>query len=80
MPALDEVFVVLENDFDESSVISAHYRGVLVDSATVWPVRNASDTEDSSNFEEVGDLQGSICRNKRDTVDGVSLLPVDKAG
>lgn len=64
MPALDEVFVVLENDFDESSVISAHNRGVLVDSSAVWPVGNASHPENSSYFEKVCHLQRSVCWNK----------------
>lgn len=80
MPTLDEIFVVLEHDFNVSSVVSTHYRGVLVDSSTGWPVGDASDAENSSDFEEVGDLQGSIRRNKRHAVDGVSLLPVDKPG
>lgn len=80
MPALYDILVVLENDFDESSVISAHYRSILVNSSTVWPVRNAPDPENSSYFEEIGDLQGSICRDKWHAIDGVSLLPVDKPG
>lgn len=80
MPTLDEVFVVLEHDFDVGSVIGTHYGGVLVDSATVWPVGDASDAENASDFEEVGHLQGRIRRNKRHAVHGVSLLPVHKPG
>ena len=59
MQALNYVFIVLENKFDKSSVISSKNPCVKVQSTTTRPIRSASHTE-PSKFEEISDLKRSV--------------------
>lgn len=80
MPALNDVFVVLEHKFDEGSVISTQDGGVKVQCPASRPVRDASHAENSSNFEVVRQLEGSVCRDKRHTIHSISLLAIHLTG
>lgn len=78
MPTLYYVLTVLENNFNECSVVGVHDRGVEVYAAPRRVALNASNSEDSRNVEEVGDLHGGIWGYEGDTIDCISLFPVDK--
>lgn len=56
MHTLQYIFIILEDEFDKSSVIRTENSGVEVQSTAGRPVGYASNTENSSNLEIVGNL------------------------
>jgi len=76
MVALNYVFVVLEDNLHECSVVGLHNGCVKVNAATGGSVGNGSNTENTRDFEVVGELKRSVGSNVRHTVDSVSLLAI----
>jgi len=76
MVALNDVFVVLEDNLHKCSVVGLHNRCVKVNATTSGPVRNASDTENTGDFEVVSELKRSVGSNVRHAVDSVSLFAI----
>ncbi|KAL4557559.1 hypothetical protein LXL04_035742 [Taraxacum kok-saghyz] len=74
----DDIGRVFENDLDESSVISAHNRRVGIKSTAGGSIRDASNSENTSDVEIISEFEWSIVgRLKRNAVDSVSLFTAD---
>lgn len=76
MVALNDVFLVLEDNLHKCSVVGLQNRCVKVKATSSGPVGNASDTENTWDFEVVCQLQRSVRSNVRHAVDSVSLFAV----
>lgn len=56
MQALHYIFIILEDEFDKSSIISTENCSVKVQCAAIRPVGYASNAENSSDIVVVGQL------------------------
>lgn len=76
MIALNDVFVVLEDNLHKCSVVGLHNRRVKVYATTGGSIRYASNTVNARDLEEVGELKRSVWGNIRHAVNCVSLLAI----
>lgn len=78
VPALSDALMILKHNFHKCPEVGTHDRGVEVHwLATLGFVRDASNTEDALDFEIVGQLKGCIRWSKGDTINTISLLPIN---
>lgn len=74
---LNNVFRVLKHNFNKSSEISAHNRSVQIQTSSGGIWWYAANAKNSSNFEVVSQLQGSVSWDKGNAVDSISLFAMD---
>lgn len=77
MIGLEDIFIVLEYNFDEGSVVSPQHGCIEAHSGTIGNLRDAPNTKNSGYVEVVGEFQRRVRSNERDTVKGVSLLAIE---
>lgn len=81
--ALHDIFIVLKNNFNVCSVVSAYDTRVKVYPSISRSIRHTSNSKNSINFEVVCNFQRSVGWFKRHTVDCIPLLAINltsKAG
>lgn len=77
VPRLHRILRILEHDLRIAAEVGGHHRGLEVSTSAGRAVRDAAECKHSLDVEVVGELQGGVRRDERDTVDSVSLLPID---
>ena len=80
MPWLSGVLIVLEDDFNEWLVLAGYYSGLDAARSFFRAILKGIQTENSRNFVVIGQFQGSVRIDERNSIDCIPLFSVDLRG